>query len=214
MGQYSSLALDQAGNPVISYYDATNGDLRVAVCNDANCAGGNESLTTVATGEGDIGQYSSLALDVFDDTPVIAYYNFDEGDLEVVRCNNLACTGPAVEQPWSTAIAGDVGTNLSMVLDIAGNPVMSYYDGNNMSLNVARCDDPDCATASISPTQTSLSGLIDTSIALDPSSDLSTDVPVVSYIDNSGADGRHADHPLRRRNVHDLGLADTRPRSG
>ncbi len=79
VGQYTSLALDQAGNPVVSYYDADAGDLKVAVCSDANCAG--ETVTSVSTGEGDIGQYSSLSLDS-SYRPVIAYYNADGGDLE------------------------------------------------------------------------------------------------------------------------------------
>ena len=63
MGQISSLALDSAGNPVISYYDAGNGNLRLAVCNDVDCSGDDETATTVSTGEpaADIGQYSSLA---------------------------------------------------------------------------------------------------------------------------------------------------------
>ena len=118
---------------------------------------------------------------------MIAYYNASSGDLKVVHCSNVACTGL---QPGTLVDGtGDVGTNLSMTLDNCGNPVISYYDNDNLSLNIARCDDPTCSVASVNPTQTNISGLIDSSIALDPSDDLSTDVPVVSYIDDSnGAD--------------------------
>ena len=184
MGQYSSLALAQDGNPVISYYDAINGNLVLARCDDPDCAGGNDQGTSVDTNEGDIGQYSSLALDVFDDTPVIAYYNFDDADLKLVHCDTLGCTGPQSTTVVDGA-TGEVGISLSMALDVSGNPVISYYDTGNFALNVARCDDPACAVVSVNHTQTNLTGMIDTSIALDPSADLSTDVPVVSYIDDS-----------------------------
>ena len=156
------------------------------MCNDDNCADGDDTLTSVATGEGDIGQYSSLALDV-DDNPVIAYYNADDGDLKLVHCDNVACANTQSDVVVD-GDAGEVGINLSMTLDFSGNPVMSYYDSDNLSLNVARCDDPACATATISPTQTNLSGMIDTFIALDPTADLLSDVPVISYIDDSSPD--------------------------
>jgi hypothetical protein len=38
VGYYSSLALRMGTNPVIAYYDFTNGDLRLAICVDPTCS--------------------------------------------------------------------------------------------------------------------------------------------------------------------------------
>ncbi|MEO8267382.1 MAG: hypothetical protein ABI706_17920 [Ilumatobacteraceae bacterium] len=182
-GQYSSLALDSLGKPVISYYDATSHRLLLAHCNDTDCAGGNDAPSLVVlTGEGpdDVGKYSSMALDLFDQFPTIAYYNATQGDLKLIHCTNQNCTG-AQSSVLVDGTGADVGANLSMTLDLASNPVISYYDATNLGLSIARCDDTACAIPAISQPLVSLTGPIDTSIAMDNTAD----VAVVSYIDFS-----------------------------
>ena len=62
VGIYSSLAIGTDGLPVISYYDTTAGNLKVAKCNDASCEGGDETVTTVDASVNDVGAYSSIAI--------------------------------------------------------------------------------------------------------------------------------------------------------
>ena len=182
-GTFSSLALDSVGRPVISYYDATSHRLLLTHCNDTDCAGGDDApIGVVNTGEGtdDVGQYSSMALDLFDEFPTIAYYNATGFDLKLVHCTDQDCSGPQT----SVLVDGagtSVGESLSMTLDLSSTPVISYYDADNLALAIARCDDVACATPAISEPLGSLNGPLDTSIAMDTTSD----VAVVSYIDFS-----------------------------
>ncbi|MDO8582024.1 MAG: hypothetical protein Q7S16_04055, partial [bacterium] len=43
----STIRFDASGYPVIGYYDSTSATLKVMHCNDAVCAGGNETINTV-----------------------------------------------------------------------------------------------------------------------------------------------------------------------
>src|SRR5262245_19220213 len=59
VGQYPSVAYGTDGLALIAYYDATNGDLKVAHCLDVACAA---STRNTIDGAGDVGQSASLAI--------------------------------------------------------------------------------------------------------------------------------------------------------
>ena len=79
VGWYSSVAIGIHGNPIISYFDDTNADLKVAVCDDPTCT----TATTRAIDTTDVvGWESSIAIGV-DGNPIISYYDVTNGDLKV-----------------------------------------------------------------------------------------------------------------------------------
>ena len=91
VGYHTSITLGADGLPVISYYDLSNGDLRVAKCTNANCTAA--TLSTVDSG-GDVGRYTAITLGA-DGLPVISYYDNTNSDLKVAKCTNAACTNYA-----------------------------------------------------------------------------------------------------------------------
>jgi CSLREA domain-containing protein len=182
VGNSTSLALDSSGDPVVSYH----GSVSVMHCNDPNCADGGDTITSPDT-VGDVGWYTSLALDS-SGYPVVSYYDWSNGNLKVLHCNDPNCSGgdESITSP-DTGGSDDVGQFTSLALDGSGHPVVSYYDVTHGNLKVLHCNDPNCAGGDESITAPDTGGSDDvgwhTSLALDGSGN-----PVVSYYDDTHGD--------------------------
>ena len=200
IGRFASLALDAAGNPVVAYFDGTNSTLKVLRCDDPLCDGTGESVTTPDP-LGDaayLGVDASLALND-NDHPVVAYHDVTGGDLRVLRCDDPTCdgTGETITTPDPAGAIDEIGSDVSLVLDAAGNPVVSYYQHEEGDLVVLHCDDPTCDGTGDSITRPDPKGQTDdvgedTSLVLDDAGN-----PVVVYVD-SGVPGLrllHCDDP-------------------
>jgi hypothetical protein len=78
VGKFTSLAFGPDGQPAISYYDDTNGDLKFARYN------GSSWSTATVDAAGDVGSFTSLAFGP-DGQPAISYYDETNGDLKFAR---------------------------------------------------------------------------------------------------------------------------------
>ena len=139
VGLYNSIAVGVDGLPVVSYWDLSNKDLKVAHCGNVTCTAGN-TLTTVDSA-GFLGEFSSIAIGA-DGLPVVSYLHSGVG-LKFAHCGNVTCT----EATTLTAVdsAGSVGRATSATVGTDGLPVVSYLGlgtGGFPNLKVAHCGDP------------------------------------------------------------------------
>ncbi|MFN8371852.1 MAG: cadherin-like domain-containing protein [Anaerolineae bacterium] len=123
-------------------------------------------------GGGDVGYYSSLALDS-SGIPVIAYYDRTNNDLKLAHCNNTTnCDDPFFVTIDTAGEPGWVGISLALT---AGNiPVIAYVDASSSTLKLAICDTTLCGKPTLFT--------IDSPVNRRPSLQLtSTDIAVIAY---------------------------------
>jgi hypothetical protein len=122
VGRHVSVAIDPAsGTTFISYYDATNGDLRLArhVGTGGNCGPNDAWMCETVDSAGDVGQHSSIATyPSADSLPlIITYYDATNGALKYAACqcslSSCSCSTYTID---------------------SGNPGISVYKGLHTSV--------------------------------------------------------------------------------
>jgi len=139
----TSITIGADGRGLISYYDATNYDLKVAHCDDLACT---SATVTTLDSAGDVGMYASIATGA-DGLGLISYYDQGNGDLKVAHCDDLACTSATITIVDSSAT--QVGWHTSITIGADGLGLISYYYVTNHDLKVAHCDDLACTSATL-----------------------------------------------------------------
>ena len=137
VGQFVSMVLDTLGRPHFSYYDATDGDLRMAtfVGTGGNCGTGNAWECETVDSAGDVGKYSSIAVDPLDDLPIISYYDASNGALKLAIGTAV---GWAIKTIHDPLIGGSAGLYTSLKLDSTGKTRIAYYFSNFIGIDSLR----------------------------------------------------------------------------
>jgi hypothetical protein len=144
VGQYASVTIGTDGLGLISYYDGTNGDLKVAHCNNVACT---SAVVSTPDAVGDVGSDTSVTIG-FDGLGLISYHDGTNGDLKVAHCNDVGCTG-ATLSTVDTGGGDDVGQHGSITVGQDGLGLISYLDATNNNLKVAHCNDVACTSAAV-----------------------------------------------------------------
>ncbi|MCX6128748.1 MAG: collagen-like protein [Proteobacteria bacterium] len=133
VGLYTSLAY-VSGALHISYYDATNQDLKYASC-ASNCKNPANWTKITLDSPGNVGQYTSIVNN--SGTLEIAYYDATTLDLKYASCA-ADCSSVANWKKATLDSVGNVGQFTSIGAD-KGKVSISYYDVTNQDLKFASC---------------------------------------------------------------------------
>ena len=124
VGEYSSITISTTGNPIISYYDGFNGNLKIAFCNNIQCTD-----TTIKTLDSlnDVGRYTSIAIGS-DDFPILSYYDLTLQNLKLAHCKDKLCENFEIKLVDDV---GSVGRYSSITIGGDGLALVSYEDYTN-----------------------------------------------------------------------------------
>jgi hypothetical protein len=176
VGEYTAVTIGADGLGLISYYDSTNGYLKVAHCNDTVCS---SATTATIDSAGWVGGYTSIAIGG-DGLGLISYHDFTNYDLKVAHCNNAACSSAAIATLDS---AGTVGWFTSIAIGIDGLGLISYQDGFSHDLKVAHCNNAVCSSAMTTVIDSTGFVLGTTSVAIGADG-----LGLISYTDGNNGD--------------------------
>lgn len=139
-GRYTSLRFNGA-SPVVSYYDVTNGLLKLATCT-ASCGTANATWTVVTVDSVPGGDDWRFSMQLNGGNPVISYFDQARSSLKLATCT-AGCASPSPTWVITTVDSGsnDTGIFSSLQLD-GGKPVIGYYSGGYLKLAACRaaCD--------------------------------------------------------------------------
>jgi len=136
VGRYSSIAIGTDGYPVISYYDASNGALKLAACNSADCTSIAPTILMIASTGNDEGKYSSIAIGI--DGPNIAYYDATARDVILALCRSRDCSSSSIQRP-----SGNSDGYTSIAIGGGGFPMITEYKVGGLLMT--KCWNPDCS---------------------------------------------------------------------
>jgi hypothetical protein len=139
VGLYPSLVFGPGDEPIISYYDRTRGDLRLATgVRDA------WRITTVDSA-GDVGRWTSVALDPnfpASSDVVIAYADTTRGAYKYAAASGSGFKTMTIDNPVGAATGGYMSLAFTPTRGASGRfqPAVSYYDAGETSVKFATYD--------------------------------------------------------------------------
>lgn len=152
-GSNVSMAMDGSGKPWLSWYDLTNGNLRVAhyVGSGGDCANTAWDCTDVDT-TNDVGRWTSIAINPATNSPWVSYYDASNSDLKVAYYDGDGSSSGCANAAWTCSVidnnnAGDFGSSIAFDPSGIAHVVYFYYTNGDLKLATYVGSGGDCVTS-------------------------------------------------------------------
>jgi hypothetical protein len=145
-GLGSSVTLDGAGNPLVSYLTGFD-SVMLAHCDDPNCSPGGDSNIQVHTASFNSQSFTDLHLSP-SGNPIMTYGDSAQDVLPYLRCDDPDCSGSnelVIERLYERKVSCAVSH--LMDVDNQGNPTIAYLSTMG-GIKVLHCSDTSCGAAS------------------------------------------------------------------
>lgn len=144
-GREAAMVLGVGGRPLVAYVNTTLHSLEFATCEVPSCT--NVSVAAVDDDPvNSLGTGADVALGA-DGMPVIVYLDTTADGVLVAKCVVEDCSAGTVLSVLDAQVPTTVGADPAIAIGVDGNPVISYFDEDDLALKVAHCSDPACAGA-------------------------------------------------------------------
>jgi hypothetical protein len=144
-GREAALVLGVDGRPLVAYVNTSLHSLEFATCEVPACT----SVTVAGVDDDPVnsrGTGADVALGA-DGMPVIVYLDTTADVLRVAKCAVEDCSAGTVLSVLDPQVPTSVGADPAIAIGTDGNPVISYFDEDDLALKLAHCNDPACAGA-------------------------------------------------------------------
>lgn len=144
-GREAAMVLGAGGRPLIAYVNTSLHSLEFATCEVPSCT--NVSVAAVDDDPvNSLGTGADVALGA-DGMPVIVYLDTTADAVLVAKCAVEDCSAGTVLNVLDAQVPTTLGADPAIAIGVDGNPVISYFDEDDLALKVAHCSDPACAGA-------------------------------------------------------------------
>lgn len=139
VGSEIAIALRPDDRPLLAYYAATLGNLKLYLCDNRACTSGTSRTPDSA---GDTGRGPALALRT-DGRAVIAYQDFTNRALKLYICTDVDCSGGSRVTLDDTV---DVTASIALAIRGDGRPLIAYGESTAGNTRVFDCVDAACSS--------------------------------------------------------------------